>query len=1177
MARLRDILRKLPRRRRHWRYVSPRRRTAGLVILAVLTVAMFAYVYLPLALAAWTREAAARYLASFTAGRVEVRGASFSVFGGLELQGVRVDVPNAPPSQRFFQADTVVLRHRPWSLFTEGRLDVREIVCISPTLTLDFDAQKGRYAAMDLLDALRRHRLNVDAAGIESLPVVSIRDVTVQSLTGQLHLDITMVPDGPGRYRIAVEEDRVGGGARIRGTLSLDLTSGKLDLSGEMPIPNIDGVLPDQYVRWRRRYALDGKVLLKSRPAAGGPARQVLEATLAGGSLQLPAAEGGLDLTGVSGKLVFDSNEVRVVELAGAIPQAGGATFRMSGRYGGYDPDSPFELEATVRGMSLPRRGGVAGWIEEFLDHLRQMLQPAGQLDVLASVRRGAGGRIEAHGSAVPRGMSVTYRNFPYPLEEVTGTIEFDPGEIRLRDVSGRHGEGRMVLNGRVDLTKPWCYDLTVAAEGAVLDGALRAALPAEPREVWDKLAPTGRGGATVRVWRDGRGTPERTDVRLAMDGRTSAAYCGFPYRLEALRGTVRIAGSQAELEDVRGRHGAMTCRLRGTVGGVGAGAAQTNLAIDANDVPLDDELIAAIGGEMGRAARTLRMAGMARHVRVRLRQNPGEKLDYRVEADLDGSSFRPEVLPYAVGDANGTIAVVPGRVVIDRLAGRHGETPVRVDGQVLLDGNRPGVDLRIAARSVRLDEELLTALPPAARRIWRTVQPAGLADVEMAIQDNMPGSRRRFDYRLTLDARGMSIRHEAFPYPLRGLTGRVVAVPGRVTLTGLTASHGAMRLTASGVLTADANGEDARLSVGGSSVPIDAEFLAAMPGALAPLAKRFRPGGTCDLDLAEIHVSQPSRDDANGGAGPGGTAQSAPSSRAAAGATWALRGTVACRDAVIDLGQGHKTFSGSLRGQASQGPGGLAIDAQVALDSVTVAQQKLTHAAGRLVKDRAAQIVRLVDLTARAHGGRAAGFAEIRLAEPLEYGVSLTVEDVDLAELFQAALEGETKPADVKGRLAGTIQLTATPGAKPAVRATGILRISDAKLYKLPVLLSLLHVLFLALPGDSAFSEGNVSYRLADNTLTFEEIFLRGPGMSIVGSGTLDLASEALRLNFLAGPPRKLPRIASVEALLEGIAREIAEIHVRGTLRKPQMRTVPLRSLEAAINELLNPGRQQR
>ena len=106
-------------------------------------------------------------------------------------------------------------------------------------------------------------------------------------------------------------------------------------------------------------------------------------------------------------------------------------------------------------------------------------------------------------------------------------------------------------------------------------------------------------------------------------------------------------------------------------------------------------------------------------------------------------------------------------------------------------------------------------------------------------------------------------------------------------------------------------------------------------------------------------------------------------------------------------------------------------------------------------------------------------------------------------------------------------------------------------------------------------FTDGIMSYRLNGNTLTFEEIHLTGPTLGIVGSGTMDMQTEELKLTFLGGPPTQVPRLLGLEELVEHVVREIVEIEISGTLSEPVTRTVPLRGIEDVISRLLRPGEQ--
>lgn len=1187
-----------PRRRgRHWRYVSPHRRGAGVVFLALLTVGVGAYWFVPRMVNKWTRTEAAAYLRSITGGRVRVREGRFNLFGGIEIGRVTIDAPNSTPApgQHLFQADTVVLRHRPWSLISKGRLEPTEVICIGPSITLGYDANTNRYDFEELIAQISRSRSSDGKVfDVDNLPVISFRDVRLRVLDREKLLNISMIP-ADGAYRIVIEELRAGE-EPIRATWVLDLATGEVELlEGTVPeIDHTDTILPDQYAQWRKRYNIRGKVVLKGRPAsATSPA--FLDAELTKVSLQFPREEGGMEMSNVYGTLTFRTDGVTARNLTGSLAQAGNAAFTLSGQYGGYDANSPLELTIHASGMTVPAADIATGWLAGTLETINNSFKPVGKFDLGLNIRRQADGQVEFHGTAKPLGMSVTYHKFPYRVGDAVGTLIFTGDAngqwLTLEDVRGRHGSARLVVNGRAGLRKRDAYDVTVRAEDLTLDEPLHQAIPAAQRHLWGEFSPAGlMGRVKFRIWASRGDDPNPgVDMALSMDGRCSMEYEGFPYRLEHLTGQVRLADDRVAVDSVTGRRGPMRCTVDGTVSGLSGPRGQTNLTIEATDVPLDANLIAALPKWAQPETSKMKIAGLAHRVSAWVRQPAGQPLDFRVAAHIKDTSFRPGGAPYAIHDANGVLTVRPDRVTIDQLQARHGEMPVHASGQILLDPNSLGLDLLLKTAGTKLNDELFKALPPALQKTWTTLEPSGQADVELSIRTGMPDQKRPIDYRLVLDARGMGMRYADFPYAMTDITGRAVATPDEIRLIGFTGRHGDANMSAEGRITFTAEAETADLVIRGSNVPLDKELLGAFPASLAPLAKRVQPGGLCQLDIKRLKIVQPIGEP-NAPDGPSSTPATMPASApspASAPATapattrpagnWLIDGRVIVDSATVDIGLGHKTLSGAVTGTATQMGQDLSVDAAIELDSVRVGKQQLTKLSGRLSKKPGGNMMRLTNLSALAHGGQVLGFAEIRLVDPQEFGLSLSVRELRLEDMV-ASVTGTAAAAamkdKVKGLLTGNVQLTSIEGPNPRRQASGVLKVTRGELYRLPVMLGLLNVLYLKLPGDTAFTDCELTYHLRNDDLIFDDIYLRGPAMSIVGSGRMDMKTEKLKLTFLSGPPQKLPRLGGLGELLDGIARELVEIHVDGTLAKPRMETMPLRSLDRLLRDLMNPGR---
>ena len=154
---------------------------------------------------------------------------------------------------------------------------------------------------------------------------------------------------------------------------------------------------------------------------------------------------------------------------------------------------------------------------------------------------------------------------------------------------------------------------------------------------------------------------------------------------------------------------------------------------------------------------------------------------------------------------------------------------------------------------------------------------------------------------------------------------------------------------------------------------------------------------------------------------------------------------------------------------------------------------------------------------------------------------------------------------------------MEATAGDPKSLKAAGTITITKGKMYKMPIMLGLMHVLYLSLPGDVAFTDGNLKYFVRGDIMVIEEISLTGPALSLVGSGSIKMSNEKLDMTFLTGPPGRLPRIAVIRnasKVLNAIIRELLVIRITGSLSKPIRTAVPLRSLDAILKELLSPGK---
>ena len=1200
------------RRRRLWRYVSPRRRGAGVFLLALLLTATYAY---------WIltndgriRREAQRYLAALTGCRVKIGEARFSFFGPVKLERVRVYMHGALSNHPFFQAETVMLRHDPWRLLATRTIHPREIVCIEPVLTFEQDESgqdKGRQKLMSMAAQSRKH----PGAGRRGpLPRIRLRRGKWQAVkvsppgrggagksspaVADMPVNVSMMPRGPHQYVIQFEERHDGKRVETQGKLTLDLRTGTWSVTGYAPsLPRLRPLLPVKYRKWLRKYAIDTGFHINGQAGTPGAKDTVFKVKLENLSMTLPASEGGVKLTDVCGTIVFREDKVHLKEITGrpvvnnvSAPEPGvpQTKLRLSGEYLGYEPTSDFHVALEVENVRFPSDLEAQGELGKAMRWLQHEYEPHGFVDLSIHYERKGGGLPEYRGTARPKGIRGTYCWFRYPLTDVSGRIEFTAKEAKLVNLTGRHGAARLAVNGTVQM-KGRAYDVTVQADPGQFDEQLRAALPRRFRSVWDAVHPGGLAAASVHVSKESRDHPDKVELEMTMDGQATMTYHKFPYPLEGIVGHVRVAGDTVQINRLVARRGQMRCTIAGgRITGLGTKRPGVDVVIEATDVPLDQTLQQAVGANARRALAALRATGRAERVSAKLHQEPGQPLQHDIRAWLRDVTFKPDAFGYEVTGASGVLVVTPESATVKALRGRHGESTVTIRDSVFLLGERLGLDLRVEGSDVRLDESLYAAVPPKAQAIWRTLSPVGVADMNLRLVSNMPPHPGKLDWRLGLRAKGMAVTYEKFPYPFQGVMGQAVITPDLVEFADLTTRSGPMQARVGGSVRTGKQGSSVVLKVHATKVPVDDKLLKALPEELALVAKRVKTGGTCDVDFERLTFqTRPDREgESRTATGPAAPGPSGPDpTTAPAKPTWHAAGKIRLDGVSADLGVGYKSLTGTISGAAGMKPEGLALQADIQLDSVALGSKKLTRLSGQLVKSPASQVIQVKDLAAKAHGGRMSGFARIRGPEPFHYALSIFLEQVDLGDLLNAGVTDPKKRTDVRGLLTGDIKLRGKAGAGASKDGAGTLRITKAKLYKLPVLLGALHVVMLVLPvpRETAFTEGHVLYQIRGRKLIFREIHLTGPVLALIGSGTMDLKSEKVRLTFLSGRPGKVPRMASLPDTLLGLAdellkvllNELVQIDITGTLKKPIMQTVPLRSLNSVIVKLTNPERQ--
>ncbi|MBI4879105.1 MAG: hypothetical protein HY812_05515 [Planctomycetes bacterium] len=412
-------------------------------------------------------------------------------------------------------------------------------------------------------------------------------------------------------------------------------------------------------------------------------------------------------------------------------------------------------------------------------------------------------------GRVTARGGKVRLADFPLPLGNVAGAVEFDGDLYRIVGVTGEHGETRVHVAGTVDARGADVgLDLRISAASLQADDAeFRAALeraladaPADCRGLFSLLNVSGSFDLELEILKEPGGETRFRAVIFPRDMEIVPSWLPIP--VKGVWGRV-VLGNLHDRDRGDTRFYAHLDQLRGRLGeaevlgwGRRGEGMEESLHLVGRSVRLSDalleELVAAAGEAVEREGRPalgmLRGVSASGDVSFHYRhgaapgQEPGgDTLDLRLEGVACASDVLPggglreltgrALVDFAAGQLDlygldGRLADPLGRVGSEHLRLSLGESCVHLSGDIDLDA-KP------------FSPELSPLVPPGLRDFLRSRQPSGSFRSRLSSFDAellWPGDGR------PAELGGMSFAGEAEftdcrigrPLALSGISGRL-------------------------------------------------------------------------------------------------------------------------------------------------------------------------------------------------------------------------------------------------------------------------------------------------------------------------------------------------------------------------------------------------------------------
>jgi hypothetical protein len=751
----------------------------------------------------------------------------------------------------------------------------------------------------------------------------------------------------------------------------------------------------------------------------------------------------------------------------------------------------------------------------------------------------------------------------PEPLTQVVAGFQAGPWGLSLSSCEAQAGETQL----RVSATMHgWREDrqATVAfrAEQLQLTSRLRGVLPPEMQAVWDRFQPEGMVDVSVVARYEGqRWIPQGTLVSRDV----SLAYADFPYRLNSVQGRITLRDNLLECEGLEARAGLCPVSIRGRIAQPGPNYTGWVEVATGSPIMIDPKLIDALPAASRRVVMSMNPQGSATLWARFERLSPQAPLRQRLEIDLIDCSIRYEQFPYRIDKIRGRLVSDYGRWVFQDLEGYNNSAYILCHGG--WSRNTMGeseLNLHFNAMDVPLEEELQRALAPAVQQQWNQLHPRGTLD-QLKV-DLRHSSLAGLSVEVTahkqpsaqnVEGRSISIKPAWFRYQLDNVMGTVRYQNGTLDLQNLRADHGQTRLRVNGTMTTHPSGWKVHLpELHIDRLVADHALTVALPPALEQALTRLKIEGPLSL-TGWVELA-------------GTTGLSAPDQ-----ATWRL----ACDLENGRLGQEFplEHIHGGVTLEGAYNRGHFSSRGYLQVDSLMVKGVQVTQIEGPLSIDSKEMKLGMpaVDVasgspqpvTGRVFGGTLATNARLQFGETMQFQVDARLVDASLAKISQ---EATTRRFDISGRALAELYLTGNDRGLYALRGTGRIRLTDADIYELPVMLSLLKLLSIKRPDLTAFTSADMEFQVEQEHLYFQRLNFHGDAISLEGRGEMNL-QRAINLTFDTAVGRSDEPSLSVlvRPLLKEAGKRLLVMHVGGTLDEPIVRRQPLPELNQTIQQV--------